>query len=170
MLKRFLYPSNWVMRICKNRKWLHIMFVTQYLQSLPPVLISSQSCLYLSRHFTETLSPSEEFLFHKATYLPSLPRPPVFCIPRESVCCMKSVKYAGFLHFGCLQLSKNNAGLRGCCEWRSVPLVNYDFESPPSLPPWQAKDQRCCSQGRSWMTMSGTLWRWCEEARVCSCL
>lgn len=34
----------------------------------------------------------------------------------------------------------------------------------------QAKDLRRCSRGRSWTTMSGTLWRWCDEARVCSCL
>lgn len=54
MLKRFLYTSNWVTRICKNRKWLHIMFVTQHLQSLSPVLISSQSCLSLTTFHRNT--------------------------------------------------------------------------------------------------------------------
>lgn len=48
-----------------------------------------------------------------------------------------------------------------CCLWFWIP-------SPPS--PWQAKDQRCCWRDRNWMTTSGTLWRWCDEARACSCL
>lgn len=60
----------------KKRKWLHIMFVAPHLQSLSPVLISSQSGLYpCSRHFTETPSSSEEFLFHQSCVFapPSLP-------------------------------------------------------------------------------------------------
>lgn len=85
--KSFLYPSNGVSRICEKGKWLHIMFVTPHLQSLSPVLISSQCYLYrCSRHFTETPSSSEEFLFHKSCVFAS-PPPPRFLYTERIVCC-----------------------------------------------------------------------------------
>lgn len=63
------------------------------------------------------------------------------------------------------------------CEWarasraRSDPTVPFMILISLSIPlPQQAKDQRHCLRGRSWTTTSGTLWRWCGEARACSCL
>lgn len=92
-------------------KWLHI-FVTPHLQSLSPVLISSQSCLYrCSRHFTETPSSSEEFLFHRnCVFMP--PPLPCFLYTQRIVLLYEGiVKHAGFLLFGGLQLCKNDAGV-----------------------------------------------------------
>lgn len=56
---------------------------------------------------------------------------------------------AGFLHFRRLQLrEKSWHACMGGREWHGVPLcVVCDFEYRPLLP--QARDQRCCSRGRS---------------------
>lgn len=68
----------------KKGKWLH-MFVTPHLQSLSPVLISSQSCLYrCSRHFSETPSSSDEFLFLRSCVF--TPPPPLFSLYWENWC------------------------------------------------------------------------------------
>lgn len=113
------------------------MFVTPHLQSLSPVLISSQSCIYrCSRHFTETPSSSEEFLFHKSCVF-AFPPPCFLCTERIGVLWYEGiVKHAGFLHFGCLQLCKNDAGVSGT----AFPFVSFMILNP--LPPLLRDRQR----------------------------
>lgn len=144
-------------------------------------LASSISCIALKKRFLFALKlrhedPWKEKMtsYNVKQHLQSLSPPPPLFLYAKSVCAMwyEGVVRVGFLHFRRLQLCK-----KWCwCAWAGgavCPLVLFMiFESHPllPLPPWQARDRRCCSRGRSWMTTSGTPWRWCDGARTCSCL
>lgn len=166
----------------EGRTWLHIMFVTQHLQPSPaacsnllPQLVTtylSQCLLMTSR--SSTASAGEDIQFYSLSgwifgrfHFAGTPARSIrwMCSSHKQVFSSSTVARSAWTVCACL------------CEWartsraRSDPTVPFMILISLSIPlPQQAKDQRHCLRGRSWTTTSGTLWRWCGEARACSCL
>lgn len=168
----------------EGRTWLYIMFVTKHLQpllascsNLLPQLVTTylSQCLLMASH-SSTASAKEDIQFYSLSGW-------IFGRFHFAIC--RDIRYGERVSCTCrfsppaLLLARSACNCVRVFVWmwartscaRSDPTVPFMILIPLSFPlPQQAKDQRHCLRGRSWTTTSGTLWRWCGEARACSCL